>query len=352
MAYEVIATHDNLPRRQRPRSEWFEKTEAKLTEMLPPKVRQKAAAAIVAFLDHGATEAKGEPRVSTRVSSEYVLSGIIRSKQGGYRLTGGRNGTGAYRRRYYGIEGASTGGLAKPRSPLRKLIPAEAIESAAISAIGDALSNSTMVCQGIELYLRQKKTAPKAKTTLSRLRSEQSQLRTKLDALFDLAGEEHQDVLKAKIQEVQSQLARNREQMVELEAEDSTKGAPVAAQFLAVAQRLKMLAKATPKADPEVVRNFLDHCIEELVIDLVTREFELLVGLPTDIATHAKPDEMCVDAHLYHRKSANTHLKRTVILAKIRGWQRNLQAPFEYDVVSRSPYWQRDTESSDRAASV
>ncbi len=135
-------------RRIRPQSEWFERQEPELTNLLNPSLKTAAATKQSARMD---SLAAGIPRKRNRDrhrDSNYILKGILTTKQGGYAMTGRTTGKKGCRKRYYAISRA----YSYPSSDLllRTLIPAEPLEQMVLSVLQEVLID----CQRVHEVVR------------------------------------------------------------------------------------------------------------------------------------------------------------------------------------------------------
>jgi hypothetical protein len=80
---------------------------------------------------------EGKPGGDRHVDSPYILKGLLCASQGGYAMSGKICGPKGYRTRYYRV----TRGESAPKngSILAKLVPAEPLEKAVLSAVKDVL---------------------------------------------------------------------------------------------------------------------------------------------------------------------------------------------------------------------
>ena len=138
-------------RRRRPYEQWMLRQDPALADFLPEHLREPMRIAIEADLQR---RAASKPRSKDRHrQSTFILKDILRSRQGGHRLTG-RIGGKRNQVRYYQISKARS----SPRSdhPLKAFIPAEPLERAILAVLREVMANRPDVRGAVERALQKR----------------------------------------------------------------------------------------------------------------------------------------------------------------------------------------------------
>lgn len=133
----TLAASKAPPRKLRPRSEWFERQEKALETLLEPDVRAVALSKLDTLVDQLAHVPQPRSTKDRHAESDFILKGILTSKQGGHPMTGRKSGPRKRRVRYYAVSRGSS--VPVRDSVLTRMISAEPIERAVVAALREVL---------------------------------------------------------------------------------------------------------------------------------------------------------------------------------------------------------------------
>lgn len=295
-------------RRPRPREEWVERAETRLTGILDDSVKDVAAEKHEARFDALATH---KPQLGNRDrhrESEFLLKGILVSRQGGYPMTGRRTGKKSCKKRYYAVGRAH----AAPTSDrtLRRLIPAEPLEQCVLAALRLVLTESDFVRPKLRaVVLDQLRGAQRDDGDVAKLKSEKAKIERQMEFLVDELDNLGRFALKRKMTALQNRL---KEIQRDLRRARSTQPTVADADLIVenVCKRLTKLGHELDSMPPATLRTLLQQFVSKLVIDLETREAEVEFALP-DWASGSL-NEVCLDNNLACKTDIEAHPILTV----------------------------------------
>lgn len=322
----ALAASKAPPRKLRPRSDWFERQEKALETLLAPDVRAVAIAKLDALVDKLAHVPQPRPNKDRHVDSDYILKGILTSKQGGHPMTGRKTGRRGKRVRYYAV---SRGASVPVRgSILKRLIPAEPIEQAVIAALRNVLLAKAELRQTVERMVREQTSMARLDDAdVAKLRKQRETIAAKLSFIIDELDEIGRDVAKGKLAQLQAQLRALDEQISS--AKRSVGASDADAETIAgdVLDQLDDLAQSIHELPPTAMRRVVQLFVARLEVDLETRAVELELRLPRwAIGTANAIHTACASATELHAGEQPRHTAFGTILALLE-CERQKQGP-------------------------
>ena len=293
----------NPPRRIRPQKDWFERTEPLLADYLDEPIRTAARQKQQAHQDALATR-DFQPRDRDRHrQSEFILKGILVSKQGEYPMTGRRTGKKGHQIRYYAVGRA----FAAPTADrvLRRMIRAEPLERAVVAALQEILRDSDYVRRAVvDIARRELEDQTRGDTDLQALMDERKTVERKLSFIVDEMDDLGRAAVKQKVRGLQTRLREIDEQVRRAGARREPGAAPeqVAAR---VCERLASLAAQLPELPPAALRNILKLFVPCMVVDLQTKQVDVEFALPN--WSDVDLDAVCLDDSLACRTDIQAH---------------------------------------------
>jgi len=309
-------------RRHRPYEQWMVRQDPVLAEFLPEHLREPARIAIEADLER---RAASKPRSKDRHhQSTFILKDVLRSRQGGHRLTG-RIGGKRGQVRYYQISKARY----SPRTdhPLKAYIPAEPLERAILAVLREVMANRPDVRGAVERALK-KRAAEQDHGSTDRaslekeLNRRQRQIATAIDSL---TGDDAAD------RPIQDRLARYRQDVSRLTtALRSAPQAPVEIDPDRIADRIAAemadLSEIFFQDEVETVRQIVALLVGRMEVDLTTKETEIDLHVPDWLAASLSRQPMIgLDAVLASKRCNETHPSEGAKIATYRCKQQSIR---------------------------
>jgi hypothetical protein len=312
---KTLAQGKRPPTRIRPRSDWHERHEPAVNDLLDPEIKAMARKKQDQNLEDMAT---GRNPVSNRDrhrDSPYLLKDILISKQGGYRMTGQASGRAPYRRRYYRVSKA----YSTPRSAdavLRRSIPAEPLEECVVAVVQGMLLRAPHIRDRIKDTIRkQLRETVKDDADLAKLRKRRDSVVRQIEFAMEELSDLGREAVKRKVKKLEAELEtidkeiHRAQPVVELNGED------VEAMADAVIERIAELARSMDQMPHVDHRRLLEAVVHRAVVDLETRNVELELHLPVWLLDSSKP--MCLDATFGCKYDIETHHENAIPAMKI-----------------------------------
>lgn len=276
----TLAASKAPPRKLRPRSEWFERQEKALETLLEPEVRAVALSKLDRLVDQLAHVPQPRSTKDRHAESDFILKGILTSKQGGHPMTGRKTGKKEKRVRYYAVSRGTS--VPVRDSVLTRMISAEPIERAVVAALREVLLSKGELRQTIERMVReQMKVVRLDDVAVTALRKQREGLAAKLSFVIDELDEIGRDIAKAKIAQFQAQLRVLDEQIGRVAQTSGFSGVSVEAVVMSVLDQLDGLANTIHELPSMALRRVIQLLVAKLEVDLETRAIELELRLPT-----------------------------------------------------------------------
>lgn len=302
-------------RRRRPYEQWMVRQDAALAEFLPAHLREPTRIAIETDLQR---RAASKPRSKDRHhQSTFILKDILRSRQGGHRLTG-RVGGKRGQVRYYQISKARS----SPRSdhPLKAFIPATPLENAVLAVVREVIANRPDIrgaaARALKKRLAEQDIGSHDRTSLEKeLNRRQRQIASAIDSL---TGDDTAD------RPIQERLARYREDVSRLTTTLRSTSQPAAEIDIAavadhIAAELEDLSKNFLGNDVETVRQIIALLVGRMEVDLMTKETDIDLHVPDWLAASlSRQPMMGLDAVLASKRCNETHPSEGITIATYR----------------------------------
>jgi hypothetical protein len=266
--------------------------------------------------------AASKPRSKNRhFQSTFILTDILRSRQGGHRLSG-RIGGKRNQVRYYQISKARF----SPRTdhPLKAYIQAGPLEEAILSVVREVMANRPDVREAIERALK-KRAAEQNHPSTDRaslekeLNRRQRQIGSAIDALI---GDETAD------RPINERLARYREDVARLtSALRAAPQPPIEMDIGTVADRITAemadFSKNFLGDELQTVRQIVALLVGRMEVDLTTKETEIDLQVPDWMAASlSRQPTMGLDAMLASKRFNETHPSEGIKIATYRCQRR------------------------------
>lgn len=264
--------------RVRDRSAWYERPEPRLNDMLGSAIKVMATAKQQKHLEALATPKPETPNRDRHRDSNFILKGILRARQGGYVLTGRHTGKATCKKRYYAVSKAFR--CPTKDKTMRRMVPADPLEEAVLAALVEVLTDCQRVHEMMEAVVRRELRADQAQdTSLDDLYKEKASIDQKLGFVLDEMDQLGQEAVRAKVQQLQGRLQVVVDQIRRKTAPrpDLDDPAPIAD---ALCERMHAFADEVPALSPAALRELLQSFVSKLVMDLETREGEIVFSLP------------------------------------------------------------------------
>lgn len=304
----------------RPRDEWFERDQPHLLEMLEPKVRALAQAHVAKHLESFASGRKEKRRLRP-AGSQYLLTSILRSKQGNHLLTG----MGSYWKagkkwyRYYMV----SRGLVRPRSDsaFNKCVPVEVVEDAVLDAVRATLSSREVIEKRVvEIVRGEIAEQSDVEGTLRLLEKRRGQIKLALEVMCESLSKETQSLIGVKLAQLQSELSQVTKDIARWSGVQRPLRFDEKAIVKSVVQSCVNMATQFGTM-PRLALNRLLRClIPTLAIDLETFDLEMVVALPKwEISQAGNSVSMfCADTGLSIHTPASTKAENHGDFARFR----------------------------------
>ncbi|MCH7994440.1 MAG: recombinase family protein, partial [Planctomycetes bacterium] len=312
----TLAHGKRPPTRTRPRSEWHEREEPAVTDLLGPEVKAMAKEKHERHLDELAAGRVPVVNKDRHRSSEYLLKGILTSKQGGYPMTGRPTGRKPYRKRYYAVSRA----FSAPKSGdsvLRKLVPAEPLEQIVLAIVQTMLLRVPDIRDRIKDTIRkQYQESVVTDADLAELKKRRDSVTRKLEFALEELDDVGREAVRGKLKKWQAELRAIDERIRRTRPAAALNGEDVETATDAILDRITTFAKSMDDLPAVAVRRLLEAVVHRAVVDLETRSVEIELRLPAWLMDGSKP--MCLDTAFACKTDIETHHENGVSLMKMR----------------------------------
>ena len=329
---EVLANKKSPPVKVRPREQWLERSCPTMENFLGEELRPLALTAIEQWLNEKAAKADGKtpkaPKLKRdkHVDSAFLLKGILRTRQDNHVMTGKTTGNGT---RYYAVNR----GLNVPssNSPLRKLIPAQPLETAVIDIPASATPAHSGPAQPLETAVidivrdvllaegelrdiignqiqLQVEATSEDRVELERLLAKRDEVTKQLKQAMELLGSASKELLKEKFDQLENQLRVLNSRIEQAQRAASGPKVDVEAVTEDAVASLRNLAESIQTMPPAAVRQLLAALIARIEVDMETKEVELELAVSAKVAASMKSNgPMCLHSTFGSIPSAEAH---------------------------------------------
>jgi hypothetical protein len=277
---QELATRKRPLKIRRPRNEWKEREVPNLYFFLPEHVRDLADRGIK---EHLSRQASGKPlkaRSYDYSKSEWFLVGLLRTKNGGHRMSGARSrklSGGFYR--YYAVSRHSNN--PKSGDGLKGMVPADPLENMVVKLLRETLLQEKSLLQRITAA-NERVLASTARTVdAEEVEAQLLAARAKQLAMIErLTGDAIKDQkTRYRLDELDHLVSALEAQKVPLKPVSGKRLTPRKSVAELVASISSMFDKLTP-ADNQHLRMILRLFVSRLTVDQKTREAEIELVIP------------------------------------------------------------------------
>lgn len=270
-------TLEGRPAQQlRPEQEWVRLEYPALAEFLPEALREPARTYQEGQLQRHAAGREAAPRKDKHGASDYLLKNILRSRQGDHPMTG-RSVNSKYR--YYLVSRAH--GIPTKDSTLRRRIPAEPVERAALTALSDILRRAPVRREEvIRQTIAWQREQQRGSLDRSEIEKQLAQIDRETNLLIKQVhqlGEEYVEAGLVPLAQQRRALKARLESTQEWPRLDEHEIAELTDVVLAGLQEQGSNLEAMPRQE---LRRLLEIFIESAVVDLETGRIELTMAVP------------------------------------------------------------------------
>lgn len=277
---QVHANAAFIPVRQRPQSEWFFQEQPLMKEFLDPELRLLAIQGQEEMWERLRDPARKKRVVVRRPMSEYLLTGLMYAKQDGEALTGILCGPPDYRTRYYRHRRSAR--EASNRGVYNRLLPAQAIEDAALQFLREVLAElpdlEAHVTVALEKEIAAAAHGAKEMASLTRRRDA---IRKRIRLILSTFGENGLDEATTEVERMSAEAALLDQQIVKSSSGSVLQQVNPKKIARLARERLDGLLQDLDALPREQVRELLAGVVEKVVADLETKDFEIHLALPT-----------------------------------------------------------------------
>lgn len=267
--FKTMAKKRRPPRIRRPERDWYWRVEPYLKDFLPPDLKSTAEAYQREHLNRIRDGHVPKPGGDPCADSPYILKGILVTSDG-EPMMGQGDGRGG---RYYAIR--------HKRGVRRRLVRAEAVESAVLGILKEVLTSERDLHERILTFVKQESAEASAlQRNIEVIRKDQTRLLAKIEFLIDRVSTETKQLTERKINEAEAELSVVNRSLREAEGEVPAALKDVAGTADAVVRQLKGIGDTLDSQSLASLHRLLGHVIEKLVINLDTFELEIGFRLP------------------------------------------------------------------------
>lgn len=307
----TLAKRKKPPIEIRPREEWKEREYPALANLLGDELTPLAASAVERSLTRKAGGYK-PPEVPRHkhVNSDYLLTGILVSRQGGHRMGGYTVHSKNKRYRRYRITKFCH---APTRDPiLQRRVRADELEDAVLNALAEVLAAMPNVQTKLAASIRaEQKSRMRDNGDRKALIAQRDDLRDEYKDLLSL-GRHGRDLAKQRIAQIERTLDELEARIVQA---DQVVGQDIDPDQRAaeIAKELNRAGGTLTKMPLPMLKQLARLLISKLVIDLETLEFEIEMALPTwaTMSAGGIRDALRLDRDLHMKTSAETQPQET-----------------------------------------
>lgn len=302
--------------RMRPKEDWVEKEASDLVDFLSADIRDSAKAKVQDHLDGIANGKPKTPNRDRHRQTKYILKGILRSKQGGYLMTGRPNKSG----RKYAVSRASN--VPKSNNVLANRVDAEAIEVAVLEKFQILFSNKSFVVGRLRQLVDRRNHSFELTDDAEVIQKQLTKKRRQLAVLSeDIDGDEGEDdpvlmkitAIRKEIQQVESRLRAVRTEPHQQPTDPAAAINKLARQLGEFVSKFTTGNDVNPE-DVPYVNEILSLFVSKLEVDLVTKELEMELSLPSWVADRLVHRPVGLDELSACKPFIETHPENRLIL--------------------------------------
>jgi hypothetical protein len=309
--------HRRRPRlRNRKREEWVELPQPHLVNFLPPEVRELAQLRIERYLETVGTREAPAPQKDRHRNSQYLLKGLLRSKQGNHPMTGRQAGKQDHVVRYYGV----SRGVAVPKTNnvLRHRVPAEPLEQAIMQVLKATLLSKPDLMAGLKKVVdAQNRQQHRSADGIEQAKLDLKRCRKQLVILSDdVSIDAEDDSLTRKVASLKQNIKLLEQRIREAASSEHQSAVDPAVNIAKLASQLEKFGDEFTPAEVPAIRAMLEVLIRRLEVDLETKEVVIELALPSWMAEAIRSTtKVGLDALSAYKPIIEAHPENGVILA-------------------------------------
>ena len=279
--YGPLHLNREKPRaRRRSQEDWILVDLPLMKDFLPTQLREQAEAYQAQYLSKW-----GAPRAVTRrskhIASPYLLSGLLRSVQGGLEMTGLLAGTKESPTRYYGISRA----YSAPTSDrtLRRRVNADAIERLVVERLKTVVFSMTTVQDHVVECVRSltQRDRPSKDPAAEAARRQLVQLDRNLRVAFEVSQEQEEQVFAELLRSMSARRAALQRIIDRVHTDEPWTEERVRRCAAWILKEFADRFWEVATIPPEALKPLLRECIQSLTVDLETMTVNLVMGVPS-----------------------------------------------------------------------
>ncbi|MGC8541991.1 MAG: recombinase family protein, partial [Phycisphaerae bacterium] len=317
----ILATKRTIPVRLRPPEEWVWQEQPYLKDFLPEPLRTTATGRIKAIWTRRCQPNRPKRSYNTHGTSQYLLTGLLRAKQDGRPLKGQNCGPKGKTVRYYAHPIAR-------KDPTMATFPnttfrADLLEQQILMALQETLRAMPDLRHQIKISVQAELAAqqPDTADTLEILQQQHAALSKKITRLLEIDSDDEIPEVKVKIRTLTNERSAIENRIKEAHQTDTAAdGDDVEKIVDAVIKRLTNLSNEISSLPTYQLRQVLAAITQSLTADMMTREVEMVLKLPTAAINDAKTaiSELCLQQSSQSSTVWETQLNESLVLARIR----------------------------------
>ena len=281
----------------RPREDWIVVDLPKLQEFLPEDIRETARRAHDRILAEDSTTRKPAPRRDKHGANEYILKGLLTSKQGGHTMTGYSSENRSKKKfRYYRVSKSSN----RPRSGsiLSKMVPADAIENAVLVQVRSVLLTAPIHLQRVvEQIMAWQRSRQTDNTDHRAVERDLHQIQASIDLVIQQAGLLGQDEATTRLERLTAQKRALQSKLAPADEWDELDENEVKAVAAAILRQFEDIGRGMGGLPLIEQRRLVEMFVESATVDLETMEAHIVVRFPNWAAIERRErGEFCLDS--------------------------------------------------------
>ena len=281
---EELANSNSVKSTPRPRSEWMERVQPHLENFLPESYRHLAKYRIDQYLESIADAKPKVPNRDRHRNSDFILKGVLRSKQGKHLMTGRVGGKKGKEVRTYAV--AKGHNIPRTNNVLAKRIRAKPLEDAVMGVVRQVVTSQPNLKAALKKLIEQNiRQVQDDSKNPDQLHKEIERKQKQIILLSDGVELEEDDVLTNKVKKIKAEIwaLKRRQQTSPQQAKRKDLDPDTLAK--AMAKELQSHATKLNQRNNPHVGSLLGLLISRMEADLETKEIEIELSVPTWVGT-------------------------------------------------------------------
>ena len=277
-----LATRSGAPMRLRPPEDWVWTDLPQMVDFLPQPLRDKALPMIrqVHIERYRRSQDPTRPKRSNskHKASQYVLTGLLQAKQDGGRLTGTLTGKVNKKKRKYRHPKSKLG--VRRNSIYNRYIDAQSLEDAVLGLILHVAQDAPDMRKRVARALDGLTSASSDENRLAQLQQQREDIAKQFQRITLTMTEDDQADIKPALDKLRAQRRSVEAQIEKISGRVGLSSIDPNAVVDAVMGRLADLPNQVSDLDPAARRDLIEAFVEKVVIDLETKDAEVVLRLP------------------------------------------------------------------------